>query len=295
MKFKNKNRAPLAHSNLTKHENMRSHYDPNGSWTGTPDGWDKTSDYSAPKDEGSRDTESGSDVFGFVPTHETPDFEREFSNDDVEAGREYPLEGEVAPTDGDSYSQNTRDMQSHDYPDGMNGNNMAEAGGDIYTPRVQGENGEREKREISHLAPSRDDVYDGDEAMDVEAGKDISCSDDEYDCDCGKYDNASQAYSSNSEHDISHKSDDVESGDDIYKNDIEFDPSKYESGEWKKPVEEIPAPSHDVEIATDFYALGDVGMPAATNGYPSVPDGELTMDQAEIKQDVTPVQDADDL
>ena len=28
---------PLSHSNLTKHENMRSPFDPNGSWTGVPE------------------------------------------------------------------------------------------------------------------------------------------------------------------------------------------------------------------------------------------------------------------
>ena len=34
---KRKYQLPLSHSNLTKHENMRSHFDPNGSWTGVPE------------------------------------------------------------------------------------------------------------------------------------------------------------------------------------------------------------------------------------------------------------------
>lgn len=34
---KRKHNVPLSHSNLTDHETMRSHYDPNGSWTGTPE------------------------------------------------------------------------------------------------------------------------------------------------------------------------------------------------------------------------------------------------------------------
>ena len=34
---KRKYQLPLSHSNLTKHENMRSHLDPNGSWTGVPE------------------------------------------------------------------------------------------------------------------------------------------------------------------------------------------------------------------------------------------------------------------
>lgn len=36
IKKQRKSRAPLAHSNLSKHENMRSLFDPNGSYTGTP-------------------------------------------------------------------------------------------------------------------------------------------------------------------------------------------------------------------------------------------------------------------
>ena len=34
---KRKYQLPLSHSNLTKHENMRSHFDPNGNWTGVPE------------------------------------------------------------------------------------------------------------------------------------------------------------------------------------------------------------------------------------------------------------------
>ena len=34
---KRKYQLPLSHSNLTKHENMRSHFDPNGSWAGVPE------------------------------------------------------------------------------------------------------------------------------------------------------------------------------------------------------------------------------------------------------------------
>ena len=32
-----KHNVPLSHSNLTTHENMRSHFDPNGSYTGVPE------------------------------------------------------------------------------------------------------------------------------------------------------------------------------------------------------------------------------------------------------------------
>lgn len=32
-----KMRVPLSHSNLSTHENMRSRFDPNGSYTGTPE------------------------------------------------------------------------------------------------------------------------------------------------------------------------------------------------------------------------------------------------------------------
>lgn len=37
IKKKRKHEVPLSHSNLTDHENMRSLFDPNGSWTGTPE------------------------------------------------------------------------------------------------------------------------------------------------------------------------------------------------------------------------------------------------------------------
>lgn len=30
-------RVPISHSNLSTHENMRSRFDPNGSYTGTPE------------------------------------------------------------------------------------------------------------------------------------------------------------------------------------------------------------------------------------------------------------------
>lgn len=36
-KKRRKHNVPLSHSNLTDHENMRSLFDPNGSWTGTPE------------------------------------------------------------------------------------------------------------------------------------------------------------------------------------------------------------------------------------------------------------------
>lgn len=221
MKIKKKNRAPLAHSNLTQHENLRSHYDPNGSWTGTPDGWDKDDAY-PPRNEERRETEANRDVYGdFMPTengyvqqdgHEHSDNKKR----DAEAGADFvpaPIEDDIAPEGGGSYEENTRDMQGHDYPRNTNGNGMA----------------------------------------------------------------------------------DVESGDDVYKNDIEFDPSKYEDGDWKKRPEEVPAPKRDMEIGTDMYPLGAVGTPSYIGGYPTVPDGELSMEQAGIKEDVTPVQDADDL
>lgn len=39
MKYKKsrRNRAPLSHSNLSEEEYLRSLFDPNGSYTGTPD------------------------------------------------------------------------------------------------------------------------------------------------------------------------------------------------------------------------------------------------------------------
>ncbi len=48
--MKRKNRAPLSHSNLTKHERLRSRFDPNGSYTGTPeeDGYPTTPDGELP-------------------------------------------------------------------------------------------------------------------------------------------------------------------------------------------------------------------------------------------------------
>ncbi len=47
---KRKYEVPLSHSNMTNHENMRSHFDPNGSWTGTPedDGYPITPDGEVP-------------------------------------------------------------------------------------------------------------------------------------------------------------------------------------------------------------------------------------------------------
>lgn len=76
---KRKFAPPLSHSNLTEHENLRSHYDPNGSWTGVPDGWDKD-------ENGKKEVEAAKDM------------------------REYPLEGIIAPTNGDTYEQNTRNL-----------------------------------------------------------------------------------------------------------------------------------------------------------------------------------------
>lgn len=281
MKFKKKNRAPLAHSNLTEHENLRSHYDPNGSWTGTPDGWDK--DVKETDKIKSADVESGREVYGeFMPTEngyvQSGDGERGSAiKHDVEAGedahviKEYPLEGQAAPANGENYEGNTRDMQAHDYPDHMSGNGMAEveAGGDMYTPCVGGKNGDKERADMQKLPPVDDSVYDDQAPMklDSEAGEDLG--------DIGKKD--------------------VESSADIYQNDIEFDPDKYESGEWKNPPEECPAPKRDIETSDSFYPLGDVGTPASSDGYPSVPDGELTMQQAGVREDVVPVQDADDL
>ncbi len=158
---------PLAHSNLTEHENMRSHYDPNGSWTGTPDGWDKDTDVHDDK----HDVESGKDIY------------------------EYPLEGIVAPSDGKTYEQNTRNLIKNDL----------ESGKDIYDDRDRMEN------RASHNNRS---TYDG---------------------------------------------------------------------------------KHDIESSGDIYPLGDEGAPCDEDGYPSVPDGELPIWKSGIKQDVTPVQDADDL
>ncbi len=52
MKFRKKRKydVPLSHSNMTEHETMRSHFDPNGSWTGTPEhqGWPETPDGELP-------------------------------------------------------------------------------------------------------------------------------------------------------------------------------------------------------------------------------------------------------
>lgn len=301
MKFKNKNRAPLSHSNLTEHENLRSHYDPNGSWTGTPDGWDKDAPSATTPAKDDRETEGGQDVYGdYKPTEngyvQSADGKSELEDGSTEGGIEagsdispiveYPLEGQIAPSGGDSYEQNTRDMQSHDYPHHTDGNGMAEveAGGDMFTPRIQGENGEYEKQAMDKLAPAHDAVYDDQAPMklDVEGGSDFYYEEKNATSECGN--------------DISDvgKSD-VEGGDDIYQNDINFDPSDYESGDWKKRPEECPAPKRDVEISANFYPLGDVGTPVAPNGYPSVPDGELTMEQAGVKEDIVPVQDADDL
>lgn len=384
MKFKKKNRAPLSHSNLTQHENLRSHYDPNGSWTGTPDGWDKDiasldakrddrHDVEAARDDhdlteyansggGSRQTEADRDVYGkYMPTENgyvqsegvRTDLEDGLTSGGVEAGQdmsdsgdieagrdvaEYPLEGQVAPADGESYEQNTRDMQGHDYPHHTADNGMAEteAGGDFYTPQIRGENGEYEKRAMDDLAPANDDVYDDNAPMNIEAGSDFYH--EKLNTEVGK-----ELY----HYDIEAAKDmneggDVEGGEDIYQNDIDFDPDKYESGEWKKRPEERPAKKRDIEIGREIspdaeievgtngsdenveigknihpddnvesgidmfsganidmgssiYPLGTLGTPVGEGGYPSVPDGELTMDQAGLKEDVTPVQDADDL
>ncbi len=263
MKFKKKNRAPLSHSNLSEHENLRSHYDPNGSWTGTPASWDE--DVKSPSQNVAptkRDAESDRDVYGdFKPTENG--YVQQEGNDagskrDIEAGNiaEYPLEGQIAPQNGDSYEENTRNMQSHDYPDHTAGNGMAdaEASGDMYSPLIDGKNGEYEKQGVKNLPADSDKVYDDQAPMesDVEAGADFY-------------------------HEKLNS--DVESGDDIYQNDIDFDPSEYESGDWKKSPQECPAPKRDAEIANDFSALGDVGLPAGVNGYP----------------EAEPVQDADDL
>lgn len=37
---KRKYAPPLSHSNLSEQENLASHYDPNGSWTGIPENGD---------------------------------------------------------------------------------------------------------------------------------------------------------------------------------------------------------------------------------------------------------------
>ncbi len=370
MKFKKKNRAPLSHSNLTEHENLRSHYDPNGSWTGTPDGWDK--DVKAPDEKSPRETEADRDVYGkYMPTENgyvqsegvRTELEDGLILGGAEAGQdiaEYPLEGQVAPSGGESYEQNTRDMQDHKYPEHTAGNGMAdtEAGGDFYTPRIQGENGVYEKKAMDKLAPEHDAVYDDQASMDIEAGSDFYH--EKLNTEVGK---ELYHYDIETANEMNAESE-VEGGDDIYQNDIEFDPEKYESGEWKKRPEERPAPKRDVEIGTELtpdgkkevgvnapngdvecaselqtgkkvangvekdkhsdiesgshkdhgdiesgadiadgeigmgssvYPLGTVGMPVGEHGYPTVPDGELTMDEATIKEDITPVQDADDL
>ncbi len=313
MKFKKKNKAPLSHSNLTEHENLRSHYDPNGSWTGTPDGWDK--DIEAPDEAKKNDcgAEADRDVYGdFMPTENgyvqsedgKSELEDGLTSGGVEAGQdivEYPLEGQVAPMDGESYEQNTRDMQDHKYPEHTADNGMAEteAGGDFYT-RIQGENGEYEKKAMDKLAPAHDGVYDDQAPMDIEAGSDFYH--EKLNAEVGK---ELYHYDIEAAKDMNEASD-VAGGEDIYQNDIKFDPDKYESGEWKQSPEERPAPKRDVEIGKEIshddveigssvYPLGTVGMPVGEGGYPSVPDGELTMEQAGVKEDVVPVQDADDL
>ncbi len=50
MKIKKARKTPQSHSNLSTHENMRSLYDPNGSYTGTPEenGYPKTPDGDLP-------------------------------------------------------------------------------------------------------------------------------------------------------------------------------------------------------------------------------------------------------
>lgn len=50
LRKKRKYSEPLSHSNLTNHENMKSHFDPNGSWTGTPEegGWPVETDGELP-------------------------------------------------------------------------------------------------------------------------------------------------------------------------------------------------------------------------------------------------------
>ena len=53
----------------------------------------------------------------------------------------------------------------------------------------------------------------------------------------------------------------------------------------------------DVEGGEDNWDFSDVpqGTPTTTDGYPSIPDGELPVWRARVKEDITPVQDADDL
>ncbi len=50
IKKKRKYEVPLSHSNLTDGENLSSHFDPNGSWTGTPaeDGYPRLTDSDRP-------------------------------------------------------------------------------------------------------------------------------------------------------------------------------------------------------------------------------------------------------
>lgn len=45
-----KHNVPLSHSNLSTHENLRSRFDPNGSYTGVPEkhGYPKTPDGELP-------------------------------------------------------------------------------------------------------------------------------------------------------------------------------------------------------------------------------------------------------
>ena len=213
MKFKRKQRAPLAHSNLTTHENLRSHYDPNGSWTGVPDGWDKDGEYPSKNDRTVYGSYSPTENGYVQQKGDEPSYKIAAS---VESSREFfPLEGEVAPTNGDSYAQNTRDMSSAKYRDRMN-NDMAQA----------------------------------EAANDDSAGR----------------------------------------------------PRPTDGDAWKRqrPVDPSPycadfSPRGDIESGEDIYPLGDVGTPAKEDGYPSIPDGELPIDKAAIKEDITPVQDADDL
>ncbi len=201
MKFK-KSRGynpPLSHSNLTEQENLRSHYDPNGSWTGVPDGESDPPTYTEPIH---RDVEAGDDK------HAAPEWQ----------------------------------------------------------PATH--------KPTEHITPHHSD--------DIEAGEDCPRDNREYPAhphDCGE-----ERYTQCTDEDDAWK--DAEAAEDVYgdEDDASLPPKKPWTG------------SHDAEAGEDAWAFTQEGTnPANAFGYPSIPDGELPMDKAEIREDIVPVQDADDL
>ena len=155
---------PLSDSNLTEHEQMRSRFDPNGSYTGVPDGWDTVPTPDSLPDK--RDVESGNDAW-----------------------EEYPDVYSSGYHGKHSVGVNTDEWESGTNPDHTN------------------------------------------------------------------------------EYPNKHK---IEVGTDKY-------PDRY-----------------DIELGTDEWEAIE-GTPTTPDGYPSIPDGEIPVWDAQTKQDITPVQDVDDL